>query len=71
MNCSVSSFPFGSKKSILALLASSTLLNTAPKPSTLAGVPPIVPGIENVVLVTVLPIGVKSRSGLKTLKMVP
>src|SRR5258708_24506724 len=46
-----------------------TSVKTAPKPLTVAGIPPE-PGMEKVTSVMLLPIGEKSRRGLKVLKMV-
>jgi hypothetical protein len=62
--------PLGSKNSILVTLASPTSVKTAPKPLTVAGTAPFVPGMEKVVSVTLLPSGVKIRGGLKKLKVV-
>ena len=51
-----------SKNSILVVLAVSTSENTAPKPATVAGVAPPLPGNENVASVMLLPSGVKIRT---------
>jgi hypothetical protein len=45
-------------------------VKTAPKPLTVAGVPPLVPGIKNKHSVMLLPTGANNREGLKVLKMV-
>ena len=49
---------------------SSTSVNTAPKPLTVAGVVPLEPGTKNHTSVRLLPAGVNRRNGLKGLKMV-
>src|SRR5262245_55829985 len=53
------------KNSIDVVLATSTSLNTAPKPFTVAGCAPPLPGTENKASVTLLPSGVKTRERLK------
>jgi hypothetical protein len=49
-----------------ALAEASTSEKTAPKPPTVAAVPPPVPGTKKVTLVSVLPVGLKSRALLNT-----
>src|ERR1700738_2826896 len=51
-----------------ALAVDSTSENTAPKPVTVAGTPPFVPGTKNATFVRVLAIGVKRRGSLKVRK---
>ena len=63
--------PFLPKSSISVESARSTSLNTAPKPLTSAGVPPVVPGMKKRPWVVVLPTGVKTRFGLNTPKVSP
>ncbi len=48
----------------------STSVKTAPKPVTVAGEAPLVPGTKNEPSVTLLPTGVNNRDGLKVVKMV-
>ena len=50
---------------------SSTSVKTAPKPRTVAGAAPLVPGMKNAASVTLLPTGVNRRKGLKVLKVSP
>ena len=45
-------------------------MKTAPKPLTVAGVAPLVPGTKNKPSVMLLPTGVNRRNGLKVLKIV-
>src|SRR6266581_264819 len=59
-----------SKYCIDVVLARSTSVKTAPKPLSVAATAPFVPGRENVPSVMWLPIGVKSRKGLKVTKVV-
>ena len=59
----------GSKNSIVVALVS-TSLKIAPKADTNAGCAPPEPGTENVMSVTLLPIGTKSRCALKAAKVV-
>ena len=47
----------------------STSVNTAPKPLTVAGAMPLVPGMEKDASVMLLPTGVNNRDGLKVLKI--
>ncbi len=58
------------KNSMVELSPRSTSVNTAPNPLTEAGMLPLVPGTENVASVILLPMGVKSRFGLKVEKAV-
>ena len=48
----------------------STSVKTTPKPVTVAGEAPLVPGTKNEPSVTLLPTGVNNRDGLKVVKMV-
>ena len=48
----------------------STSVKTTPKPLTVAGEAPLVPGMKNEPSVTLLPTGVNSRDGLNVVKMV-
>src|SRR5262249_17970835 len=57
-------------KSEIVVAFVSTSEKTAPKAETEAGVAPPVPGIENVMSVTLLPTGVKIRGELKAAKVV-
>ena len=50
---------------------SSTSVKTAPKPRTVAGVAPLVPGTKNKASVRLLPTGVNRRKGLKVPKVAP
>ncbi len=54
-----------SKNSNFVVFGKSTSLKTAPKPATVAGVAPLLPGIEKVASVMLLPSGVKIRWALK------
>src|SRR5439155_18595464 len=47
----------------------STSVKTAPKPLTVAGWRPLVPGMKNTPSVMLLPTGVNNRDGLKVLKI--
>lgn len=49
----------------------STSVKTAPKPATVAGSSPLLPGMKKKASVRWLPTGVKSRSGLNAAKIVP
>src|SRR5262249_2011341 len=78
------SLPYASKYSISVLASRfpfffpgpvpsgrSTSVKTAPKPRTVAGSPPLVPGTKNKASVILLPTGVNNRDGLKVLKVLP
>ena len=54
----------------LEVFARSTSANTTPKPATVAGAVPLVPGTGNVPSVMLLPSGTKRRLGLKVAKVV-
>ena len=53
-----------SKNCMVVDVDKSTSANTAPKAPTVAGVPPFVPGMKNVTSVMLLPMGVKTLTGL-------
>src|SRR5262245_38046103 len=58
------------KNSTFVGVGKSTSVNTAPNADTVAGVAPLVPGTEKVTVVTLLPLGVKIRIGLKAANVV-